>query len=395
MASKLTRNYLPELIALGLRRKRPGMVTVNLTDKCNQHCIYCEIGKGIPTASEKRLTVDDLKWIVDEMEIMGIKKISLCGGEPFLFTGIVDVVKYAAAKKVRCSITSNGMTIHKLSSSEFAILKQCGTEVNISIDSFDNEIQTLTRGSELALKNAISAVQILTQHSIPVTVLTCITKYNFLTLFEFITIASRMGIKQVLFQPVIVYSNYADRTVISEKPNLNVPVDELGLLIQQLEKIIHFERMNKVETNVYRILPWISHYIVAAANPQNSWFFNKVLKKFYCREIDAIIDITYDGGIQPCGLALASIDIFGNREKGLRQLWEQATVGIRKDLNAGRYHPYCNGCCHHFSRNMLASLLKYPGQNRQTISIMVPLLMKRIISRMYKQVFALIKSHQQ
>ncbi len=387
MGSKLTSNYLPELIALGLRRSRPAMVTVNLTDKCNQQCIYCEIGKGIPTTSNKRLTVDDLKWIIEEMENMGIKKISLCGGEPFLFNGIVDIVKYAATKKVRCSITSNGMTIHKLSNSELAILKQCGTEVNISIDSFNYEIQTFTRGSEVALKNAINAVQVLTEYNIPVTVLTCITKYNFLTLFEFVTIASQMGIKQVLFQPVIVDSNYADRPVITEKANLNVPVNQMGLLIDQLERIIHFERRNRIETNVYRILPWISHYIETAANPQSSWFFNKVLIKFYCREIDAIIDISYDGGIQPCGLARSFIDIYDQREKGLRSLWEEATADIRKDLNAGKYHPYCNGCCHHFSRNMLASLMKYPWQNRQVIGLMVPLLISRITSRVYKKVF--------
>ena len=99
--SKIFKNYLPEIFALGLYRSKPGMVTVNLTSRFNQHCIYCEIGKNIPSTENEILTEDDLLWIIDQMAENKIRKISLCGGEPFLFEGIFKVVAYAHQKKIR------------------------------------------------------------------------------------------------------------------------------------------------------------------------------------------------------------------------------------------------------------------------------------------------------
>ena len=114
--------------------------------------------------------------------------------------------------------------------------------------------------------------------------------------------------------------------------------------------------------------------------------FNKIVEKFYCRELYAIIDISYDGGIQPCGLALATVNIRDNRQQGLIALWSQATSAIKDDLENGRYRDYCNGCCHHFSRNMLASIMKYPVKNRIALFNMLPLLSSRFMGRALKKV---------
>jgi len=64
-----------------------------------------KLAKTIPSSRQGKLTPDDLKWILDEMEKEGIEKISLCGGEPFLLDGIVEVVEYAGKKNIRCSLT--------------------------------------------------------------------------------------------------------------------------------------------------------------------------------------------------------------------------------------------------------------------------------------------------
>jgi MoaA/NifB/PqqE/SkfB family radical SAM enzyme len=387
MSSKIITNYLPELSALIFGRPGPGMVTVNLTNRCDQHCIYCEIGKNIPSVRKGTLTTDDLVWIIDQMSEMKIPRISLCGGEPFLFGGIFDVVAYAGKQNIRCTITTNGMTAHKLNDNELEILKECGAKINISVDSFREDIMSVTRGTPAALPNALKSIQRLNDKNIPVTVLCAISKYNYHDLFNFIGIALKKGIKQVLFQPIIYYSNYPDRPAIENKSLMNVSADDLDVLMAELRKILRFERNHAISTNVYRILPWIGHYLRKAENQNGKWFFNEVLHKFYCREIDAIIDISYDGGIQPCGLALATVSIKENRDRGLSALWSEATKGIRDDLNNGRYHPYCNGCCHHFSRNMLASIMKYPLKNRRALLNMSMLLFSRIASRTIKIIY--------
>lgn len=385
--SKLINNYLPELRSLFRRWKRPSMVTINLTRRCNQKCVYCEIGILSQPDKKDRLTLADLKWLLDQMSIYKIQRISLCGGEPFLFDGIIDIIEYAGKKEIRCSITSNGMTVHKLTEKELNTLKKFNTEINISVDSFNENIQTFTRGNSLSLQNALKSIKKLLENNIPVTVLTAISKYNFKDLLNHTTKVYELGVKQVLFQPIIYYSNYPDQKTIDNKSNLNVDIDNIDVLKNELKMILKFEKVHKINTNVYRIIPWIEHYIKTAYNLNGKWFFNNVLNKFFCREIYAIIDISYDGEIQPCCLSKATINIFDERNLGLLELWSKATLKIKDDMINGRFYNHCNGCCNHFSRNMLASLMKYPFQNRATLLKMIPLLSSRAFSRIYKNLF--------
>ena len=385
MSSKLLKNYLPEIFALGFVRSKPAMVTVNLTHRCNQHCVYCEIGSTPASSVKDKLSVDDLKWVIDQMYEQKIPKISLCGGEPFLFDGIVGLVDYAGERKIHCSITTNGMTAYKLTDQELQTLKRCKTEVNISIDSFQDDINSLTRGSTVALSNALKSIGKFREKEIPVTVLTVISKYNFQDLSGFFAEACERGIKQVLFQPVIYYSNYPDRPTVENKSQFNVGMDQIDRLMEELSNILNFEKTHPIKTNVYRIFPWIKYYLKTAADQNGHWFFHDVLPKFYCREIYAIIDIAYDGGIQPCGLRPASISILNNRQSGLPGLWSEATEKIKNDLDNEKYYDCCNGCCHHFSRNMLASLAKYPIQNRMALIHMIPLMISRIFWRIMKK----------
>lgn len=387
MASKLTRSYLPEISASVFGRSKPAMVTVNLTNQCNQNCIYCEIGRHHQPQGPEALTYEDLTWIIDEMAKNKIRKISLCGGEPFLFDGIIDLVAYAGKKNIRCSITTNGMTVYLLNDSELDILKEYKTEINISIDSFREDILTNIRGTPAALPKALKSIQKLSEKFIPVTVLSVISKYNYHELFNFLTLAYEKGIRQVLFQPVIYFSNYPERPPVDKKSLLNVSVGELDILMEELHKILRFERNHRIKTNVYRILPWIKPYLETAENQGRKWFFNDVLDKFYCREIYAIIDISYDGGIQPCGLSPASVSIHQDRQAGLLGLWLKATEKIKEDLDNGRFYPQCNGCCNHFSRNMLSSIINHPFKNRSALMTVIPLILSRTMSGLLKNLY--------
>jgi len=373
------------MLALGVVRSKPSMVSINLTSRCNQKCIYCEIGTSHFSHEKDILTADDLRWVIDQMAVNKIRKISLCGGEPFLFEGIIDMVAYARTKNIRCSITSNGMTVPKLNDAELKILRECKTEINISVDSFNGNIQSYTRGTATALPNALKSLQKLKENLIPVTVLTVISKYNYYDLFESFKVAWEKGVLQVLFQPVIYSSNYPECHAVNNKSQLNVGVDDLEKLMDELKKILHFERRHNIKTNVYRILPWIEFYLKTVAAQKGQWFFNDVLRKFFCREIYAIIEIGYDGGIQACGLLPASVSVLNNRQKDLAELWSQATMEIKDDMRNGRFHKECNACCHHFSRNMLASVFKHPFQNGAALMTLIPLVFSRIQSGIIKK----------
>jgi MoaA/NifB/PqqE/SkfB family radical SAM enzyme len=276
------------------------------------------------------------------------------------------------------------MSAPMLNESELDILRKYKTEINISIDSFQDNIQSYTRGAPVSLQNALKSVRKISEKGIQLSILTVITKYNYHDLFNFLVTAYEKGIKQVLFQPVIYYTNYPDRHPVDNKAQLNVSVDKLDILMEELRKILQFEKKHNINTNVYRILPWIRYYLESIESKNGKWFFDKILKKFFCRDTFAVIDISYDGGIQPCFLTLAKSSIHENRHLGLMNLWYNATIEIRDNLNNGRYYEYCNSCCNHFSRNMLASIMKYPFQNRSALIKMFWLLIERFLSKIYK-----------
>ena len=72
--------YLNLLKSLYLNIPTPLSVSVNLTNKCNQHCIYCEVGQGLVKTEKPLLVLDNLKRIIDEMDRSGIPILSLGGG---------------------------------------------------------------------------------------------------------------------------------------------------------------------------------------------------------------------------------------------------------------------------------------------------------------------------
>lgn len=385
MASKLRQSYLPEIKALGIRRSGPQMLSVNLTRRCNQQCIYCEIHAQEPATATDVLRFQDMVWLLDEMHKNSIPKISLCGGEPFLYRDLYKVIEYAGEKNIRCSVTSNGMQVHLQSEANLQLLKKYKTEVNISVDSFEESLQGFTRGNPLALPNALRSIETLQQHDIPLTLLTVITRYNRHCLAQHVETAAARGIRQVLFQPVIRASNYPGISPLDQKNDLNVDAEDIPELLHQFRMILQLERKLPIRTNIYRLMPWIAAYLDRKRTGLNAFFFQAVLKKFYCRELDAIIDISFDGNIQACGLVASGVSVFDAREKGLIRLWNEATAVAKHQLKHNTYYPECDACCHHFSRNMLASIFKYPLRNYRVLLQLTPLILRRMMNETRKR----------
>lgn len=212
-----------------------------------------------------------------------------------------------------------------------------------------------------------------------------ITKYNFSDLYKSLLSAYEIGIKNVLYQPVIKFSNFPDRKVISNKSEINISPDQIGILYSEFEKIVKFERKHNINTNIYRLLPWIEEYIKYYPDKNKPFFFNNVIPKFYCREVFTVIDIDYYGGIQPCGLLLSQKSIKDNKNIDLLVQWEEASKKLKNDLRKFNYPQNCNGCSHKFSRNLFASALMRPITNRRIFLKISILILNRFIYRILKK----------
>src|ERR1051325_5562089 len=65
-----------------------------VTDRCNLRCFYCMPEEGIKYLPQKELlSFDQIIRIVTIMAGMGISKVRLTGGEPFVRTDLMDLIR--------------------------------------------------------------------------------------------------------------------------------------------------------------------------------------------------------------------------------------------------------------------------------------------------------------
>ena len=114
----------------GLLRKRPFNVLVQVTNRCNMRCSFCDFWpNGI--APKLELTLADYQRIASELAQTGCFLVSVEGGEPLLRPDIVDIVQ-AFSKDHLPVLYTNGwfMTPEKAR----ALFAAGVTQVGVSID---------------------------------------------------------------------------------------------------------------------------------------------------------------------------------------------------------------------------------------------------------------------
>ena len=89
--------------------KDEGKAIWEITHNCNYGCSYC-----IFSCDKKRvygeLTTEECKHVIDELVNNGYKHLKITGGEPFIRTDIIDILKYAS-KNLTVDISTNASLI--------------------------------------------------------------------------------------------------------------------------------------------------------------------------------------------------------------------------------------------------------------------------------------------
>lgn len=117
-----------------------------ITDRCNLRCVYCMPEEGIRAVShDETLSYEELERVVRIFLGMGIDKVRITGGEPFVRRGCMDFMERLKHELgVRhLVVTTNGVATHK-HLSRLKALPISG--INLSLDTLDREkFKTITR----------------------------------------------------------------------------------------------------------------------------------------------------------------------------------------------------------------------------------------------------------
>ncbi|MCO6475822.1 MAG: GTP 3',8-cyclase MoaA [Phaeodactylibacter sp.] len=141
-------------------------VRLAVTDRCNLRCFYCMPEEGIKYVPKSDLlTYEEMLRMMRLLVDMGIEKLRITGGEPFVRRDMMDFLralcKLEGLKKV--NITTNGTLTAPL----IPELKQLGIHsANLSMDTLDRErFHRITRRDELP--KVMETFHALLEHGIP------------------------------------------------------------------------------------------------------------------------------------------------------------------------------------------------------------------------------------
>ncbi len=118
--------------------RRVNYLRISITDRCNLRCIYCSPVKNFSFLPHKEiLTYEEIMRLIEVGRILGIEKVRLTGGEPFVRKGFLSFLENVLNKfpEIDLRITTNGTLLTK---DTIRRLKQIGIKViNVSLDTFD------------------------------------------------------------------------------------------------------------------------------------------------------------------------------------------------------------------------------------------------------------------
>lgn len=309
---------------------RPVYAVWELTLRCNLACRHC--GSRAGRARPDELTLEEATKLVDELADLGVKEVTLIGGEAYLHEAWLDVVRAIRARDMTCTLTSGGRGITQELAEQAA---EAGVQsVSISIDGAAATHDEL-RGVKGAHASALAAFGHLKKAGIAVAANTQINRKNVAELpliYEMIRDAGCHGWQVFLTVPM---------GRATDTPELILqPVDLLDLF-PKLEEL----RVACVESGI-RFLPG-----------NNIGYFGPTEKrlreglrspnKASCSAGRNVIGIEANGDIKGCPSLPTKDWVGGNiRHASLQDIWERsAELRYTRDMTVESHNwGFCRTC---------------------------------------------------
>ncbi|KNF07571.1 hypothetical protein CLPU_15c00650 [Gottschalkia purinilytica] len=174
LVKNIALNYPTEINEIEKASKVSTLYLV-LTDKCNSKCLYCF--RDINNSSDC-LSKDDIKKVITSFKNISDDNpdIVYTGGEPCLFSDLMEIASYAKQIGIKNTLQTNGLLISQENISSYADLFDT---VQMSLDSTNEEMNDWLRGKKGHYKAVSNAVDLLLKHNVKVRLAATVTKKNF------------------------------------------------------------------------------------------------------------------------------------------------------------------------------------------------------------------------
>ncbi|MCF7907348.1 MAG: radical SAM protein [Candidatus Omnitrophica bacterium] len=173
-----------------LKKRIPLAVRLQVTNRCTLQCKYCNLWN---TKTEE-FTKEEIFSLIDQLAVLGAKRISFSGGEPLLRKDIGEIISYCREKSIYPEMNSNGTLVpervDEISNLDF---------LKLSLDG-PKEIHDLLRGKG-SYGQVLAAADSVSKKGMNFGFATTLTKYNIDHLDFLLAIAEKYN-TIVAFQPL-------------------------------------------------------------------------------------------------------------------------------------------------------------------------------------------------
>lgn len=301
--------------------------SIGVTQRCDSRCYYCDIWKWQDFIPDP--TIEEFKKIFSSLSNLGVKVVSLSGGEPLLRKDIEEVISIVKNYNMRAQIVTNGVLLSK---DRIIKLLKVGLDcVTLSLDTVNPEVYQKLRGVpfrivEQALESLIYAKE--ENPHVDVAISCVINRYNIGKLVPLVEKIVDIGESKVL----INFQSY-ERVPGRVNDDLIPDPEMYPALCEEIEKLIKIKKQGFSITNSLTFLRWIPDFLI----------YNKMPKKFRCSAGYTGVSIAADLQLRPC---FQSAPIANLREENLEDVWfSRKFKRQRIKMKKGK----CRGCllfCH-------------------------------------------------
>jgi len=142
--------------ALGMLRRQPFQCLLQVTNRCNMKCSFCDFWpNGLPSREE--LSLQDFRRVAQELAEVGCFLVSIEGGEPFVRPDLVEIVRAFGHRHVPLLYT-NGWYVEPAPAR--ALFEAGLAQVGVSIDFPDAGRHDRKRGLAGAFDKACRAIEL-------------------------------------------------------------------------------------------------------------------------------------------------------------------------------------------------------------------------------------------
>ena len=155
--------------------RTPRSLDIEITPRCNLRCRYCYFFNN-PAVEYRDLPTDEWLTFFDELGLLGVMRVTLAGGEPFIREDLPVLIKGIVRNRIRFSLLSNGVLINDEIVAFIASTDRCEL-VQVSVDGSCAKIHDSCRGKG-SFDGAIRGIRTLQRHGINVAVRVTIHRNN-------------------------------------------------------------------------------------------------------------------------------------------------------------------------------------------------------------------------